>query len=113
MPAGAVKNYCYRNRQDLTFENVSQNWGLDQLGCSNGAVYADLDNDGDLDLVTNNLNAPASVLRNNSSKANWLTVKFQGSEKNPFGIGANVKIWARPAKCSTMKINAYAGSNPP
>jgi len=94
MPAGAVPNYAYHNRQDLTFENVSQRWGLDQSGFSNGAVYADLDNDGDLDLVTNNLNAPASVLRNNTTNANWLTIKCQGSGKNPFGVGASVKVWA-------------------
>ncbi|MEO6038808.1 MAG: VCBS repeat-containing protein, partial [Saprospiraceae bacterium] len=94
MPAGAVPNYGYRNQQDLSFEDVSQNWGLAQRGCSNGAVYADLDNDGDLDLVTNNLNAPASVLRNNTTGANWLQIKFQGTGKNPFGIGAAVKIWA-------------------
>ena len=94
MPRGEVPNYGYRNRQDLSFENVSENWGLAQRGCSNGAVYADLDNDGDLDLVTNNLNTPASVLRNNTTGANWLQVKFSGNEKNTFGIGATVKIWA-------------------
>ena len=94
MPAGAVANYAFRNRKDLSFEDVSQSWGLAQRGCSNGAVYADLDNDGDLDLVTNNLNAPAAVLRNNSTGANWLTLQFQGGGKNPFGIGATIKIWA-------------------
>ncbi len=94
MPSGAVPNYAYRNSRDLTFEDVSQRWGLAQRGCSNGAVYADLDNDGDLDLVTNNLNAPATVLRNNTTGANWLTLKFQGEGKNPFGIGAVVKVWA-------------------
>ncbi len=93
MPPGGVANYCYRNRQDLTFEDVSQSWGLDQRGCSNGAVYVDLDLDGDLDLVTNNLNAPASILQNNTKEGNWLKVKFKGADKNPFGLGATVKLW--------------------
>ena len=93
MPPGDVANYAYRNRQDLTFEDVSQAWGLDRRGCSNGAVYVDLDNDGDLDLVSNNLNAPASVLQNNTTAANWLKVKFKGLGKNPFGLGATVKLW--------------------
>ena len=93
MPPGAVANYGYRNRQDLTFEDVSKTWGLDQRGCSNGAVYVDLDLDGDLDLVTNNLNAPASILQNNTQAANWLKIKFKGLGKNPFGLGASVKLW--------------------
>ena len=94
MPSGVAANYAYRNRQDLTFEDVSQTWGLDQRGCSNGAVYVDLDSDGDLDLVSNNLNAPASILQNNMKAANWLKIKFQGAGKNPFGLGAVVKLWA-------------------
>ncbi len=93
MPSGVTANYAYRNRQDLTFEDASQKWGLDQRGCSNGAVYVDLDSDGDLDLVSNNLNAPASILRNNSTAANWLKIKLKGAGKNPFGLGASVKLW--------------------
>lgn len=93
MPSGEVPNYGYRNRQDLTFEDVSHSWGLDQRGCSNGAVYVDLDNDGDLDLVSNNLNAPASILQNNTAAANWLKIKFKGADKNPFGVGTAVKLW--------------------
>ncbi len=97
MPSGAVPNYGFRNRGDLTFEDVSKAWGLAHKGCSNGAAYADLDNDGDLDLITNNLNEPASVYRNNSSGANWLKVKFTANpadSANPFGIGARVTCWS-------------------
>ena len=93
MPSGVTANYAYRNRQDLTFGDVSRQWGLDQRGCSNGAVYVDLDNDGDLDLVSNNLNAPASILQNNTTAANWLKIKLKGAGKNPFGLGASVKLW--------------------
>ena len=93
MPSGEAKNYCFRNKGDLTFENVSEKWGLDFKGCSNGAVYADLDNDGDLDLVTNNLNEPATLLRNNTSGGHFLKIKFSGAGGNTSGIGARVKVF--------------------
>ena len=81
MPEGAVHNYAYRNSGKLVFENVSAEWGLDHSGYSMGAAYADLDNDGDLDLVVNNLNETASVFENNSESVfdhNFIKVKFQG-----------------------------------
>lgn len=94
MPSGAVANYCFRNKDNLTFEDVSNNWGLDHKGFSNGAIYADLDNDGDPDLVTNNLNEPASVFRNNASGSHYIKIKFSGEGGNTFGIGAQVKVFA-------------------
>ncbi|PHI21935.1 hypothetical protein CEQ90_01210 [Lewinellaceae bacterium SD302] len=66
MPDGRVANVLFRNQGDLTFKNVAEEWGLDHLGSSNGAAYADFDADGDLDLVVNNLNEPASLYRNNT-----------------------------------------------
>ena len=68
MPDGKANNYCFRNKGDLTFENVGEKWGLNQYGLSNGAAYADLDNDGDLDLVVNNINEKAFILKNKSDK---------------------------------------------
>jgi hypothetical protein len=94
MPDGAVPNYAFKNDRHGRFQDVSAAWGFRRPNCANGAVYADLDNDGDLDLVTNNLNEPASLFRNNSQNANWLKIRFQGTGKNPFGIGARVQIWA-------------------
>jgi hypothetical protein len=98
MPSGSVPNYAFRNKGDLTFEKVSDRWGLNKKGCSNGAAYADLDNDGDLDLVTNNLNAPASVFENRANeklKRNYLKIKLQDSNSNnKFGIGAKVQVTA-------------------
>ena len=113
MPQGLVSNYAFRNRlperftttppNDLQpfavplFENVAQKWGLDLTGCSNGAAYADFDNDGDLDLVLNNLNAPATVYRNNSevfTKNNYLKIKLKGEGANPNGIGTKVTVKA-------------------
>ncbi len=96
MPAGLVPNYAYRNRGDLTFEKVSAAWGLDFVGCSNAAAYADLDNDGDLDLVTNNLNTLATIFENRTNKKlqrNYLKIRLRdAASKNPFGIGARVAI---------------------
>jgi enediyne biosynthesis protein E4 len=93
MPSGQVANYFFRNTGKLLFEDVSKDWGIDQPSLSNGAAYGDLDNDGDLDLVINNLNAPSSVLRNNAAKrddAGVLTIKLIGPTGNPMGIGAKI-----------------------
>ena len=95
MPDGAVHNYAYQNTGGFQFENVSEAWGFEQKGYAMGAAYADLDNDGDLDLVVNNLNAPASVYRNNAesvSKNNFLKIKLEGDGKNRYGIGARVTV---------------------
>lgn len=95
MPDGAVTNYAYKNNGDLSFTNVSSAWGFDLRGYSMGASYADLDNDGDLDLVVNNLNAPASVYRNNSESVtgnNFIRVRLKGDHGNMFGTGARVEV---------------------
>ena len=93
-----LNNYAYRNTGNLTFEDVSESWGVDGLGISNGMAYADLDGDGDLDLVTNNLNEKAGIFRNtrmenplNDPKANWLKIKLVGKGQNPLAIGAEIR----------------------
>ncbi len=98
MPSQPVHNYVFRNNGSLKFENVSAAWGFDKLGFSNGAAYSDLDNDGDLDLIVNNLQAPASIYENKAvgmNGHNWLQVKLRGTAKNPFGIGAKVWVYGR------------------
>ncbi len=93
MPDGKANNYCFRNKGDLTFENISETWGLNQYGLSNGAAYADFDNDGDLDLVVNNVNMPAFLLKNKAEKFNnnrFLKVKLEGKGGNTEGVGAKV-----------------------
>jgi enediyne biosynthesis protein E4 len=95
IPPTILKNYIFRNNGDYTFTNVTELWGDEEPNLSNGAAYADLDNDGDLDLVTNVINGNACVYRNNSEKINsnrFLKVKFEGSGLNSGGIGARVEI---------------------
>ena len=96
MPSNPLSNYAYSNNGDLTFTNKAQEWGLGEPGFSNGSAYADLDNDGDLDLVVNNVNMPAFVYRNQSTQLHpenkFLKVILEGEGKNRFGIGAKVTV---------------------
>lgn len=97
LPEKKVKNFMFSNNGDLTFKNVSKNWLNNKSSFSNGAVYVDLDSDGDLDLVTNNINEKATVLENTSelnvAENAFLKINFKGSKCNPFGIGAKVKLY--------------------
>jgi enediyne biosynthesis protein E4 len=90
-----VANYLFKNNRNLTFTNVSQEWGFDEKTYSIGLAIADLDNDGDFDIIINNLDDYASVYKNNSndSKTHFIKIKFQGSKNNLSGIGAKVKIF--------------------
>ncbi|WKN41878.1 VCBS repeat-containing protein [Tunicatimonas pelagia] len=92
MPAIEVPNYLYQNQGDLTFANRTEDWGLEQPSLSNAAAYADLDNDGDLDLVVNNVNEEVFIYRNNQKQKNYLKIRLQGSEENRFGVGAKVYL---------------------
>ena len=87
-------NYVFHNLGDLQFEELGEAWGLDHLGVSFGAASADLDNDGDLDLVVNNFGEPASIFRNRASAGenHWLRIRLRGSESNRHGIGATVRL---------------------
>lgn len=95
MPEGKVHNYLFKGTENLRFIDKSQAWGLGEETVANGAVYVDLDNDGDLDLVTNNINETAKIYHNNSDKLfknNYLKIALKGENFNSFGIGAKVFI---------------------
>lgn len=95
-PKQKENNILFRNNKNLTFSNVSAQWGFEEQVNSNGMAYADLDNDGDLDLVINNLNQVASVYENQSNKnkcqSNYLQLSLKGTASNPFAIGAKATI---------------------
>ena len=108
LPEIKLSNYVFRNRGDLTFSNETKAWGLDAPSYANGAAYVDLDNDGDVDLVVNNIDDPASVFENRSEKLpdrNFLRFAFSGAPGNRGGYGAEVTIYAGAAR-------QYAELNP-
>jgi hypothetical protein len=97
MPMVKLANYMFHNDSSGSFSNLTTQWGLDKAVVSSGAAYADLDNDGDMDLIVSNSNEYASVYENNAntiSKNNYLRIKLEGSPQNRNGIGAKVKVYS-------------------
>ncbi len=93
IPSERVDNFVFRNQKDLTFKQTNEDWGLQFEGFSNGSIYADLDNDGDLELVVNNIDDQVAVFENmNSFSHHYLQVKLEGSDKNTFGLGGKVLL---------------------
>ncbi len=96
IPSEPVPNQVFRNKGNLTFENTSEQWKLDLSGFSHGTAYADFDNDGDLDLVVNNMDQVASLYDNQvSANQSFLRVKLQGPASNPFGIGTKAFVFQK------------------
>jgi enediyne biosynthesis protein E4 len=96
MPLYPNVNYMFRNNGDLTFSNKVREWGFEDRSYSNGSTYADLDNDGDLDLVVNNINGPVFIYKNNASvqlKNHYLSVKLKGNGLNIRGTGVRVTVY--------------------
>lgn len=95
LPTQKMNNYVFQNNARLGFKNVTSDWGFTKSAVNNGATYADLDNDGDLDIVISNLNDEATIYRNNAaekSQAHFLNIKLVGQHQNTQAIGAKVKI---------------------
>ncbi|WP_298526373.1 VCBS repeat-containing protein [uncultured Christiangramia sp.] len=98
LPEKKVANYIFKNTGEQKFTNVSEEWLPVQESFSHGSVYVDLDDDGDLDLVTNNTNDAAFIYENTTTKSNFLKIDLQGPEKNRFGIGAKVTVHTKEVK---------------
>ncbi len=94
-PTVKLVNYMYRNEGNYKFSNKIQSWGLNKESLSQGAVTADLDNDGDLDLVVNNLDEPPFIQKNNNKENNSIRIRLKGPGQNTFGIGAKVTVKAK------------------
>lgn len=113
-PSVKLKNYVYKNNGDLTFTDVTEEWGMKAPSFSNGAVYSDLDNDGDLDYVVNNINDSAFVYKNHQNEIspdgnNYLRVRFRGAQANTMGLGALVKIEYGDGKTQYYEHTTYRG----
>lgn len=114
IPSVKIPNYVFRNDGDLTFTDYSAQWGFTQPSFSNGAAFADLDNDGDLDYVVNNINDPAFIYENTldptkKEGGNYLRIKLQGTPENPAAFGARVTLTYDGGKKQYLEQNVYRG----
>lgn len=114
IPAVKLRNYAFHNNGDLTFSNVTDDWGIELPTFSNGAAYADLDNDGDLDYIVNNINDSAHVYKNNleenkSTGSNYLRIRLKNENGNKEGLGAFVEIEYGDGKKQVHEQTPYRG----
>jgi hypothetical protein len=114
IPAVKIANFAFRNKGNLQFDDVTESWGMSTPAFSNGAAYADLDNDGDMDVVINNINDEAMIYKNTSSEKNkttarYLNIKFGGGPLNRDGIGAWADIYYNHGQHQVYENTPYRG----
>jgi len=114
IPIVKISNFAFRNKGDLQFEDVTADWGFNIPTFSNGAVYADLDNDGDMDVIINNINDEAMIYRNMSRErdpdnSHYLNIKFQGGAANRDGVGAWADIYYNHGKHQVYENTPFRG----
>lgn len=116
IPQIKIHNYAFENNGDLTFKDASKDWGVNIPSFSNGAVYADLDNDGAMDMIVNDINDEALVYRNTSrddkkniDKAHFLQIGFKGDKQNVNGLGAIADIYYDHGKHQVYENDPYRG----
>jgi hypothetical protein len=113
IPESRVPNFLYRNVDGISFEKKTKEWGLGDPSFSNGAVFSDLDNDGDLDIITNNINQEAYIYRNNQrefhpAEGNYLRIDLNGPSLNPLGIGSRITVWTEGER-QYFEFSPYRG----
>ena len=114
IPEIKLANYAFKNTDGIMFSNVSDDWGLSDRSFSNGAAYADFDNDGDMDIVINNINDKAFLYKNTlrskgDTATHFLQIKCKGDKKNVDGMGAWVDIYYDGGKHQVYENNPYRG----
>lgn len=109
------QNLAFHNRGGMQFTDVSRDWGLDHVGMSMAAAHADLDRDGDLDLVVSNLNEPVAIYRNQVARGNGLLIRLHGSKSNRYGVGARIQVSAHGQQQSKelFPTSGFLSSNEP
>jgi hypothetical protein len=118
IPSNKVSNYAFKNLQNNTFKNEAKNWGLDKKSHSNGSAYGDLDNDGDLDLVVNNVNMPAFIYKNTAVErklGHYLKFNITGNSPNNFAIGTKIYVHSGSNSfyIEQMPIKGFQSSSDP
>ncbi len=106
-----LQDYLFENNNDLTFTKRSTDWGFNEPGFSNGACYADLDNDGDLELIINQFNSKVKIFKNNADellKNNYLSIKLKGRQPNIDAIGSKVYVFTK-GQMQMQELNPYRG----
>ncbi|WP_411893430.1 VCBS repeat-containing protein [Winogradskyella sp. A2] len=105
MPSQAVPNAVFKNKGDFEFDEMTSNWGFETPSFSNGSAYGDIDNDGDLDLVINNVNMPAFIYENTTDTLTnkSISIELKGVGKNTFAVGAKVEIYYGQNKYGSLE----------